>query len=117
MAVDRAVWYPWAGLFLLGTAVVGDGAGGSCSSGGGPVLCTLYLWDNIRQIKFICKREQNACLELYRWYTESYLRVPLETREKDVLYVGFASEDVTLRIVRSCVALGISLCSRCLVCC
>ena len=25
MAVDRAVWYPWAGLFLLGTAVVGDG--------------------------------------------------------------------------------------------
>ena len=43
--------------------------------------------------------------------------VPFETREKNVLYVGFASEDVTLRIARSCVALGISLCRRFLVCC
>ena len=29
--------------------------GGSCSSGSVPVLCTSYLCDNIRQIKFVCK--------------------------------------------------------------
>jgi hypothetical protein len=72
------------GLFLSGTAVVGDGG-------------KLFEWRCASFVHLVC--------------------VPLETREKDVLYVGFASEDVTLRIVRSCVALGISLCSRFLVCC
>ena len=43
------------GVVPLEHTVVGDG--GSCSSGGVPVLCTSYLWDNIRQIKFVCKGE------------------------------------------------------------
>ena len=39
----------WAGLFLLGSAVVG--VGGEGSGGGVQVLCTSYLWENIGQIK------------------------------------------------------------------
>ena len=58
--------------------------------------------------------------KLFKWGCAGFVHlvyVPLETHEKDVLYVGFASKNVTLCIVRSCVALGISLCSRFLVCC
>ena len=39
------------------------------------------------------------------------------TVEIYVLFVGFVSEVLTLRVARSCVALGITLYSRCLVCC
>ena len=69
---------------------------------------TMYVW---------------LCMAVDRddgWRCAGFLHLvcaPLDTREKDVLYVGFASEDVTLHIVRSCVALGISLCSQFLVCC
>jgi hypothetical protein len=72
----------WAGFFLWGSAVVGDGGRGS--SGGVQVLCTSYVWS---------------------W----------RTVEIDVLFVGFVSEVVKLRVARSCVSLGITLYSRCLV--
>ena len=98
----------WAGVVPLGLCCCwrwGEGVGWRCAG-----LCTSYLWENIRQIK-------KFCLELYQGYPELYLRVELENLGNRCPDCWFVTEVVTLRVAQSCVAVGITLYSPCLVCC
>ena len=97
----RAMWYPGRGLFLLCSAVVGDGGGFQVAVGRSTHLTSVGV---IRKIKKFIWGGTVGVSYLLSGHTELYLRVALENRSNKLIVCWFVTVVGKLCVAHSCIS-------------